>query len=126
MYVAPTFQIEGLNKLLRALEQLDAGASESFKNAGKRVGELAAARAQKEVPVRTGRLQSTIRPVATRRGGKLRVGTARAPYAGPIHFGWPSRNIRPNEFLYRAVDGVVIKAVDMYLDEVYKIWNRNV
>jgi hypothetical protein len=28
--------------------------------------------------------------------------------------------------LYRAVDKNVDRALDMYLEEVYKIWNRNV
>jgi hypothetical protein len=122
----PTFEIEGLNKLLRALEKLDDAAKESFKEAGHRVGKFVAAKARDEAPVLSGRLQGTVRPVNTGRGAKIRAGGTRVPYAGPIHFGWRSRNIRPNQFMYRAVDKSVDEAVEMYLAEVYKIWNRNV
>ena len=121
-----SFEIDGLNKLLRALEKLDEGAKDSFKEAGLKVGEFVAKRARGEAPVLTGRLQGTIRPVATRRGAKIRAGSARVPYAGPIHFGWRKRNIEPNKFLYRAVDKSTNEAVEMYLKEIYTIWNRNV
>jgi hypothetical protein len=26
------------------------------------------------------------------------------PYAGPIHFGWPARQIKPNPFIYEVLD----------------------
>lgn len=122
----PTVEIEGLNKLLRALEKLDDEAKQSFKDVGGRVGKLVAEQGREEAPVRSGALQRTIRAVNTGRGAKVRAGTARVPYAGPIHFGWRSRNIKPNNFLYRAVDKKVDVALDMYLEEVHKIWNRNV
>ena len=122
----PTVEIEGLNKLLRALEKLDDEAKQSFKDVGGRVGKLVAEQGREEAPVRSGALQRTIRAVNTGRGAKVRAGTAKVPYAGPIHFGWRSRNITPNNFLYRAVDKKVDVALDMYLEEVHKIWNRNV
>jgi hypothetical protein len=121
-----TFRVDGLNKLLRALEKLDDAAAESFKAAGIKVGQFVAVKARTEVPVRSGRLMGTIRPVATRRGAKIRAGSARVPYAGPIHFGWGRRNIAPNPFLYRAVDKSVNEASEMYLKEIFTIWNRNV
>lgn len=119
-------RIDGLNKLLRALEKLDEAAQQSFKNVGFQVGLLVAQQARQEVPVLTGRLQNTIRAVNTARGAKVRSGTKRFPYAGPIHFGWQKRNIKANKFLYRAVDKKVDEALDLYLREVYTIWNRNV
>lgn len=124
--VRPAVEIEGLNKLLRALEKLDDEAKQSFKDVGGRVGRLVAEQAREEVPVRSGALQRTIRAANTGRGAKIRAGSARVPYAGPIHFGWRARNIKPNNFLYRAVDKKVDVALDIYLEEVYKIWNRNV
>lgn len=126
MAAGPNAEIEGLNKLLRALEKLDDAAKENLKDVGFRVGQFVAVQAREEVPVRSGALRGTIRPAKTARGAKIRAGSARVPYAGPIHFGWRSRNIRPNQFLYRAVDKNVDRALDMYLEEVYTIWNRNV
>jgi hypothetical protein len=122
----PTVEIEGLNKLLRALEKLDEEAKQSFKDVGGRVGKLVAEQAREEVPVRSGALRGSIRAANTGRGAKVRAGSKRVPYAGPIHFGWRDRNIQSNRFLYRAVDKKVDVALDMYLEEVYKIWNRNV
>lgn len=127
MAVSPTFQIEGLNKLLRALEQLDQEAKDSFKEVGFKVAEIVAQQGRQEVPVRSGRLKDSIRPAKSARGAKVRAGSKRIPYAGVIHFGWQDRNIwPPNQFLYRAIDKKVDKAADMYLEQVYKIWNRNV
>jgi hypothetical protein len=126
MATSPTYQIDGLNKLLRALENLDEGAKDSFKEAGLKIGKFVADRAKGEVPVRSSRLQGTIRHVSSRRGARIRAGSARVPYAGVIHFGWRKRNIEPNRFLYRAVDKSVDEAVEMYLKEIYTIWNRNV
>jgi hypothetical protein len=126
MAATPNAEIEGLNKLLRALEKLDEAAKDNLKEIGFKVGELVAQQGREEVPVLSGALRGTIRPARSARGAKVRAGSARVPYAGPIHFGWRSRNIRPNQFLYRAVDKNVDRALDMYLEEVYKIWNRNV
>ena len=122
----PTVEIEGLNKLLRALEKLDEEAKQSFKDVGGRVGQLVAQQAREEVPVRSGNLRDTIRAANTGRGAKVRAGSKRVPYAGPIHFGWPKHNVTGNRFLYRAIDKKVDVALDMYLEEVHKIRNRNV
>jgi hypothetical protein len=40
------------------------------------------------------------------------------PYAGPIHFGWPARNIRPNPFIYQVLDS--------RRDEVLKLYERRI
>lgn len=124
---APTVEIEGLNKLLRALEKLDDEAKNSFKEVGGKVGDLVARQAREEVPNRSGNLMRSIRAVNTARGAKVRSGSKKVPYAGVIHFGWRERNIwPPNQFLYRAVDKKVDVALDMYLEQVYTVWNRNV
>jgi hypothetical protein len=121
-----TVYVEGLNKLLRALNKLDEAAKDEFKAVGFNVGKMVAQQAREEVPVRSGRLRGTIRPVKTSWGAAVRAGAARAPYVGVIHFGWRQRNIRRDQFLYRAIDKKATEALDMYLEEVYKIWNRNV
>lgn len=121
-----TIYVEGLNKLLRALSKLDEEAKEQFKGVGFEIGKIVAQQAREEVPVRSGRLRGTIRPVKTAWGAAVRAGANRAPYVGVIHFGWRQRNIRRNQFLYRAIDVKADEALNMYLEEVYKIWNRNV
>lgn len=121
-----TFRVEGLNKILRALEQLDSEAKQQFKAAGKWAGEEIAKTARGIVPVRSGRLQKSIKGVATGRGAIVRAGRATLPYAGPIHFGWGRRNIFPQPFLYQAADRRFDEVVDQYLAQIYQVWNRNV
>jgi len=63
------------------------------------------------------------------RGGVVRMGRKAVPYAGPVHFGWPNRPnaakgwrggpIRPNPFLYEAMDkrvGEVMAIYSKYLE----------
>lgn len=121
-----TFRVEGLNKLLRALEKLDEEAAGSFKAAGKWAGDEVARTAKVIVPVRSGKLRDTIKGSAIRRGAKVIAGRASVPYAGPIHFGWGRRNIFPQPFLYQAADRRANDVVDQYLAQIYEIWNRNI
>lgn len=121
-----TFKVEGLNKMLRALEKLDDEAKQQFKAAGKWAGEQVAKEARGIVPVQTGRLQKSIKSSATGRGAVVRAGRAAVPYAGPIHFGWFRRRIMPQPFLYQAADRRFDEVVDQYLAQIYEVWNRNV
>lgn len=121
-----TFRVEGLNKLLRALEKLDDAARQNFKEAGKAAGQVVATEARGIVPVRSGRLQSTINSRVVSRGARVAAGRATVPYAPIIHFGWPARGIQANRFLYKAVDNKQKQVVDEYLALIYQVWNRNV
>lgn len=53
----------------------------------------------------TGRLAASVRPGATKTMAVTRAGFARVPYAGPIHWGWPKRNITAQPFLSDAATG---------------------
>ena len=120
------FEIDGLNKLRRALTKLDDAAKQDFKQAGFAAATVVVDEAKTLVPVRSGRLRDSIRAAKVVSGGKVYAGRARVPYAGPIHFGWANRNIRPNPFLYDAADKRVSEVMDAYLEQLYAIWNRNV
>lgn len=62
----------------------------------------------------SGRLKGTLRSGASARAGVVRIGKKLVPYAGPVHYGWPTRPdpskkwyggpIPPNPFLYEALD----------------------
>ena len=92
----PTVEVQGANRLRRTL-----------KAAGKDLGNLtqahrdAARIAEQAVqsPRKTGRLAGTVRSSGTKTAGILRAGRASVPYAGPIHWGWPSRGIPARPFL---------------------------
>lgn len=76
-----------------------------------------------------GTLASTLRYSGTQRGGFVRGGRKLVPYAGPVHFGWPSRPdvakrwyggpIKPNPFIFDALDErreEVAVAFERYID----------
>ncbi len=129
--------IEGLNKLLRALEELDDAAKTDLKAAGLAAAQPVVERAKQEVPVRTGALQSTIRAATTARGVRIRAGSKRVPYANAIHFGQKRLNvnsnyrfrkvaIEPNPFMFRAVDATRDEVLRIYEQHVIDIWNRDI
>jgi hypothetical protein len=118
-------RIEGIDKLRRALVKLEAASKADFVAAGKAAAEIVAREARVKVPVRSGNLRNTIRAAGQQRGGVVRAGTAKVPYAGPIHFGWGRRRIFPQPFLYEAADDRVDEVTEAYLGQVYEIWNRN-
>ena len=119
------FEIEGINKLRRALFKLDDAARDDFKQAGFDAANIVVKEAQTLVPKRSGKLQKSIRANKIASGAKVSAGKKTVPYAGVIHFGWARRNIRPNPFLYDAADNRVNEVMDTYLEQVFEIWNRN-
>ena len=76
--------------------------------------EVSQYQARYKIGYRPGDLKKTLRSGASARAGVVRIGKKLVPYAGPIHYGWPSRPnasknwkggpIRPNPFLYKAMD----------------------
>lgn len=79
----------------------------------------------------SGKLAGDIRHSGTQRGGFVRAGRKDIPWAGPVHFGWPSRPdpakrwaggpIRPNPFIYDALDkrrGEVADAFSRYIQKI--------
>lgn len=111
-------KIEGLSKLQRDLRKLSTDAldlnKEEFLATNKSVAEIIIGDSKKFVPVLSGALAETIRNVSTKKSAKVRAGNIGVLYAGPIHFGWPSRGIRPNPFFYDAIDRRRQEVFDTY------------
>ena len=118
-----TVRVEGAQDLRRKINRLsDAVDAKSAKSELKKAhlegAEVVKAAALPLVPVRSGSLKATVRAAGTIRSGRVRAGFARVPYAGPIHFGWPARNIRPQPFLYDALDRRRSEVLAVYDDRV--------
>lgn len=94
----------GLREFQRALRQIDPDLRKELREVQKEAAQIVAVTAAARAPRRTGRLAGSIRATATQKAGSVRAGGARLPYAGPIHFGWRARNIRPQPFIYDALD----------------------
>lgn len=119
-----TIKVEGLRELQAALRKIQ-GIDGELAEAHRRASMLAAKAAGRQAPVgETGRLFSSIRARPTKTMGRITLGSQGVPYAGPIHFGWAKRNIKPNKFAYR---GIAIEQRDIlreYINDTNRILKR--
>lgn len=83
-------RIEGLNKTIRALSKAGADAQD-MKDLMHDIGMLVVSAARP--PAVSGTLAGTIRAGRGKTKAVVRMGGARAPYAGVIEYGFPARNI---------------------------------
>lgn len=122
-------QIEGGRKVRKAFKEIDADTSD-FTKLHRRLADTVAGTAKTKVPVRSGRLERSVRGKATKTSARVEAGNNRksgpssVPYAAPIHFGWGRRGIRPQPFLYEALDDRRQEVVDRYNAEVRSIIRR--
>jgi hypothetical protein len=116
-----SIEVKGLNKLIRDLKVLDSDVIDSIKRLNAKLADDVASTARIKVPVRSGALKASIRSSGQGRTGVVRAGTRSVPYAGPIHFGWAKRNIRPQPFLYDALDARRIEVAETWAKELERI-----
>lgn len=111
-------QVKGAKELRRALRQIEDAAERKGMQAELKSEYRTAARvveiaARQEAPQRSGRLAGSIKAKGTTTGSAVTAGGLKAvPYAGPVHWGWPSRPnkarrwrggpIAANRFMVRA------------------------
>ncbi len=89
----------------------------------KQIAGIVAPEAKSNAPEPTGRLAANIRPLGSVTKAQVAVRGARVPYAGPIHGGWPERNIEPNPFITDAVRSEWPKVYDS-LEDLYEELGR--
>jgi len=111
-------QIEGLREVQKALRDMGGDLLNEMKSTHLKAAEIVVEGAKRIAPVRTGRMAASIRAAAVRTGGRVRVGNASVPYAGPIHFGWPERRIKPQPFVYDALDPRRAEVANIYADRL--------
>lgn len=125
----PAIRIDGGRKLRKAFRDIGDDMTE-VKALHKELGEIVAGAAKTKVPVRSGRLKRDIRPsgtktaAAVKSGNNRKSGPSSIPYAPAIHFGWARRGIRPQPYLYEALDERKAQVVDRYEREVRSIIRR--
>lgn len=104
----------------------------TLRRAGVDLGQLRAAHlgaaqvvtAAASPPRRSGRLAATVRAAGTTTAAIVRAGFASVPYAGPIHWGWPSRSIAAQPFLSEAAQSTEAVWAAVYTTEVQKIIDK--
>jgi hypothetical protein len=114
-------EVKGLNKLVRDLKTLDADLVDSIKQVNAKLADEVASTAKIKVPRLSGALAASIRSSGQGRTGVVRAGGRAVPYAGPIHFGWAKRNIRPQPFLYDALDARRVEVATTWVRELERI-----
>jgi hypothetical protein len=117
------YEVHGAKELRKTLRQAGEDMSD-LKAVNKRVGDLVIGAARPLVPVRSGALAASLRPAAAAAKVTVRAGSARLPYAGPVHWGFPARNIRANPFLSDAATRTEETWVGYYFDELQAVINR--
>lgn len=117
-------KIEGLREVQRDLRKLSEATKKEMKATHQKAAEIVVGESKKYVPVRTGALANSIRAAATMRGGRVRVGSASVPYAGPIHFGWPARRIKPQPFIYEALDPRRNEIAQLYAERIGQLIDK--
>ena len=118
-------QIEGLKETQKALRDMSDDLKDEMKPTHKAAAEVIVEGSKRYVPVRSGRLAASIRAVATRTSGRVRAGSAAVPYAGPIHFGWPARRIKPQPFIYDAMDARRQEVYDLYAQRIFGLIDKH-
>jgi hypothetical protein len=120
-------RVENLSKVRRQLKQLgdDVNYGDQFLAVNKTLADAVAGDARNYVPFLTGALEGTIRAAASKTSGRVKAGYKAVPYAGPIHFGWPARFIKPQPFIYDAIDKRRGEIKDRYERLVEKLIREN-
>jgi hypothetical protein len=122
----PAVTIDGGPKLARAFDRMS-----------DRLGDLAAthaaaadpvvATARSLVPIVSGALLDTIRREDITDGSAVIAGSDQVRYAGPIHYGWPDRNIEAQPFLDDAItdeQDAVAAVYDDKVDDIIRTFDR--
>jgi hypothetical protein len=123
-------QVEGLREAIKSLESLGASKEELVAINLKAANTLLEA-ARPKVPVQSGDLLRTLRASKTKAYAQVSMGNNRVPYANPIHWGWfydkewfIQKNIKPNRFLYRALDQVLDKIMADYEQGLQELFTK--
>lgn len=112
-------RIEGLSKAVRNLKALGLDV-EDLKGAFSRIAAEAAQRVTRHVPHRSGRLAASVRGNRAQSKAVVTIGRASVPYAGPINYGWPKRNIAAANFIAKTDAEISPVALRLLEDEINK------
>ena len=101
--MAAAIEVTGIRDLNRALKGVGDD-FEDLKDANALLGQLVANRATALVPIRSGKLQSSIKTNRAKNKVTISAGRASVPYAGVIEYGWGKRGIKARPYLNKAVN----------------------
>jgi hypothetical protein len=115
--------VKGVKQLAKDLRDFEGGVAE-LKDANQKVGKIVVAEAQRRAPRVSGRLARSTKATRAPHRVKITGGGARVPYAGPIHWGWPARNIRSQPFVTDAAYETQPEWLDEYRAEIARLADK--
>jgi HK97 gp10 family phage protein len=126
-----SIKVQGLNQAVRALRAIGVPSAE-IGMASQEAGEIVAGRARTLVPVRTGRLRSSIKTLRQSRKVIVKAGNEKTiPYANPIHWGWnydkvnlQAKNIRPRPFFTNALSTTRKQVYQVFFGNMEKLFQK--
>lgn len=116
-------EVVGAKELRRTMKRAGEDLAD-LKAVHQAVGNLVVSVAQQLAPKRSGALAGSLRASKLASGVAIKVGSNGIPYANPIHWGWPKRNIKANPFLSDAATQSEEQWVALYEAELEKIISR--
>jgi hypothetical protein len=112
-------RVEGLGRLVSTLRAAEADLDE-LNAATNLAARIVLSAAQAMAPRVTGRLAGSGKASRARRRASITFGNAGVPYAGPIHWGWPRRNIGAQPFASNAAQATEPVWVAAYVFELQR------
>lgn len=116
--------VTGLREISRGFEKAGVDVEE-LKDVMGTVAAAASDTMQSFVPTRSGALKTSVRGNRAKAKAVVTVGKARTPYAGPIAYGWPRRNIKPARFIERTDAVMETRAPELLEQGWAEIAQRN-
>lgn len=109
---------KGLKEVVRALNKI-AEDAQDMPRLMHDIGMIAVNAARP--PVKTGRLEASMRAGRGKTKAVVRAGRAKVPYAPMIHYGWPKRGIKARPYLteaIRAQEPAIIARLEQGIHEI--------
>jgi phage gpG-like protein len=126
-------RVTGAKQLRKQLQAFE-GDLADLRRVHQQAADKVLARAVREAPHRTGRLAASLTAKGNNASAVVRSAGRKAPYAAPVHWGWPTRpnkgkgwrggRIAPNPFLYEAVVRFQEEIAADYLAAVDKLMGK--
>lgn len=113
-------RVHGLAAAVRELERLGVDLQD-LKAAFAQIATEAVPTYRRFTPRRSGRLAGNYRSSKTKNRVQLIVGSAAVPYAKPINYGWPARNIRAADFVAKGDQVTTPKAIEAIEAEINRL-----
>ena len=119
--------VEGLSEFRRELGRIQEERewTTELRKTNKQAAGLIVDRAAPGMPLLSGRLAGSLRALAGQTHASVAVGNnTGVPYAGPILFGWPARNIEPQDPIYPAIADTFEEFEELYGDLIDDLTKR--